>query len=326
MGMNAARVAVAYLLLLAMMAAAAEEPAERQQRINRLIEALNSDQFTVRESAHRKLIEIGLPALPAVIQAKTHPSAEVRRRAQQIALQIQDTHLLARFRKLAATPADRDINLEEGMWLISQVLDPGIPRQSQSRQLDALADKVRDKLGKATPPPQHEPQKVIQAVRAVLFEQEKFDGNHAEYDSPDNSSLHRVLKTRKGLPILLSHLVVAVADRLEVPIVGVPIPSKYMVKYDGSQAPQGAPRQDILLDPFDGLGEVSQAELKEFLERRGFPYDPEQVLKPSSHRATLVRMLANLTSDLQAAGEHRRADQVARYRQILLDGAPQPPE
>ncbi|MEM7268417.1 MAG: transglutaminase family protein, partial [Pseudomonadota bacterium] len=39
--------------------------------------------------------------------------------------------------------------------------------------------------------------------------------------------IHRVLERKKGLPILLSEIAVAVAGRLDLPIVGLEIPGRY---------------------------------------------------------------------------------------------------
>ena len=48
-----------------------------------------------------------------------------------------------------------------------------------------------------------------------------------------------MIARRKGLPILLSEIAVAVARRLELPVVGLGIPGRYMIKYEGRRAPAG---------------------------------------------------------------------------------------
>jgi uncharacterized protein (TIGR03067 family) len=64
-------------------AAAAEE-----KEIDRLIQQLGDDEFTLREAAGNDLEVIGEPALPALRKAATADDPEIRRRAEQIARAI----------------------------------------------------------------------------------------------------------------------------------------------------------------------------------------------------------------------------------------------
>jgi regulator of sirC expression with transglutaminase-like and TPR domain len=147
----------------------------------------------------------------------------------------------------------------------------------------------------------------------VLFQQHGFTGEIANYDHPNNSSLAHVLKNRKGLPILLSHVVVSVADRVDLPFVGVPIAGRYMVKYDGAQAPAGAPQQDILLDPFGGGKILTWEQLQNMIPG----LDRETALDASPKRETVVRMLRNLEADYLETGDHEAAERTASYRWLV---------
>jgi regulator of sirC expression with transglutaminase-like and TPR domain len=140
----------------------------------------------------------------------------------------------------------------------------------------------------------------------------KFAGNTEDYSNPDNSSLEKVLATRKGLPITLSRIVVLVARRLDVPIVGVPASGRYIVKYDGSRAPVGFGKDDIYFHPFEG-GKVLSREDRRML----FPsHDPDVMVPPDNNREALTRMLRNLTSHLDHNPE--RAAQLTRANEMLL--------
>ncbi len=148
----------------------------------------------------------------------------------------------------------------------------------------------------------------LTALIVVLRDDFKLSGNVIDYNNPNNSSLQCVLDTRQGLPILISHVAVSVAQRLEVPIVGLSIPGRYMIKYDGSRTPLGHPSEDIIIDPFGNWRIVSPADIKNMIRF----FDPERHLVPSSHRDSLTRMLRNLVPDLQGAGETEKAEDVQR--------------
>lgn len=295
-----------------------DESAAKRKAIAALIAQLDDDVFDRREAASAKLTAMGDEAMPQVAAAMKHPSAEVRWRAERIVKTIHERALDAAFQRLAATTDDAKIDLEEGMWLIARIDDPLVDRKKLRAQLDALAAKVRRRLGDGDPA-KADPEKVIAAMRAVIFEDEGLTGDTETYSHPDNSLLHRVLERKKGLPILLSHVVVAVADRLGAPVVGLGMPLRYMVKYDGSRAPAGFARKDIVLDPFGGGQVVDDDAIRELV---GSSYDPEMHLQPYPHRATIARMLSNLHNHYERGGHADKAARTARY-QMLMQLSPQ---
>ncbi len=282
-----------------------------------LIEQLGAPQFAERETATRELLKLGATARDELVRAKHSESAEVRSRAAAILKLIDKPPSVDDFKALASQP-DEKLDLEQGLWIIARIVDPGVKRDELTKPLDALAAKVRERLGRDIVPKTADPKRVVAALRGVLFDDEKFTGNADDYGNPDNSSLARVLATRKGLPVTLSHVVVAVGERLEVPMVGVPTPGRYIVKYEGRRAPAGFPREDIFLNPFDDGKVLSRDDRAQM-----FPgLDPDDFPKPSSRRLVLVRMLSNLETHLFNRDEIDRAYQALTFRQLLEQHGP----
>ncbi|MFP6648043.1 MAG: transglutaminase family protein, partial [Pirellulaceae bacterium] len=119
------------------------------------------------------------------------------------------------------------------------------------------------------------------------------------------------LSKKKGLPILLSHIAVSVAERLKVPIVGIPLAGRYMIKYDGARAPAGSPADDIIIDPFGDWQILTQERVRELVPS----FDPESDLMPSSRHEVISRMLRNLAADFEATGQQEKA---AETMKLLL--------
>ena len=289
---------------------------DTQLEIARLIELLGSDSFPGREAAAKRLLQIGKPARSHLRDARNSKSAEVRSRATEILRQLEVVPLEAAMVALARQP-DEKIDLEQGMWLISRILNPDVQREELTKPLDRLAARVREKLGKDVVPKSADPERVVSVLRQVLFDDEEFRGNFDDYQNPKNSSLADVLSTKKGLPILLSHVVVSVAERLEVPIVGVPTPGRYIVKYDGSRAPAGFPQTDIYFNPFDGGKILSNADRQQL-----FPgLDPDRMVAPGTRRDVLIRMLNNIETHLFNGDQTDRAYQAVVFRVALQEHA-----
>jgi regulator of sirC expression with transglutaminase-like and TPR domain len=286
-------------------------------QIARLIAELDADEFRLRRRAELALIRLGPAVLPAVEQATRSASPEVRSRARRILLAIQHERLAKRLTELVAQEHDEQIDLLEGMLLISEFVDPQTDRAAIVKQLDDLAAAVRRKLGPHVTPHEADPRQVVDALRELLFVDEKFTGNAADFDNPHNSSLARVLATRQGLPILLSHLTIAVGERLKLPLVGLSIPRRYMVKYDGLRAPAGFPKTDIIIDAYDSGRTVTVDELEEIVSRLGGGFDPMRDLAPATHRTALGRMLRNLIDDYTLQANYTKAWQAQEYWRIV---------
>ncbi len=295
----------------------AQEPPGELPQITRLIGLLDADRFEDRERATRQLYELGMPAVEALEGVRGHPSAEVRWRSKAVIDALTVGVLRRELAEFAALP-DEQLDLEHGMWLIARIHSPGVKKQRLTKSLDDLADRVRQRLGKDETPAKADPEKVVAALQQVLFIEEGFTGNVADRYHPDNSSLARVLATKKGLPILLSHLTIAVARRLDVPIVGVPLAGTYIVKYDGSRAPAGFPKEDIFLDPFEH-GQILRA--GDEIER-AFPGQDPAGEPPLASRDTLARMLRNLSTPLAERKQHEQLAHVEEFLQRLTAFAP----
>jgi regulator of sirC expression with transglutaminase-like and TPR domain len=293
--------------------ASAPSAVELAQRVRRLASLLDDDRFATRQAAHVELLELGESALPHLLPIPRTASLERRERQRVLVAAIHGKFLEQQFLELAATEVDADLDLDRAMWLIARIVDPTVQQARLNAQLDQLAQRVRRKLGEATPPASAPPRQLLEAFRRALFVDFRLSGSVANYDHPDNSSLDRVLKRRVGLPILLSHVMISVAERLDVPLVGLPIPGRYMVKYDGQRAPPGFSREDIVIDAF-GQGEIVSLQQ---LRQRIAGFDPDRHLQASSRRATVARMLRNLVSDFAAVGAIDQANRTQRYLNIM---------
>ena len=114
-----------------------------------------------------------------------------------------------------------------------------------------------------------------------------FTGDRDDYDDPRNSFLHIVLERRRGLPILLSALTIALAERIGAPIVGVGLPGHFIVADRSGAEPR-------YLDPFGGWAELTEERCEEIVRSvAGVDLAPQH-LEPVGVAAMLQRMLLNL--------------------------------
>ncbi len=134
----------------------------------------------------------------------------------------------------------------------------------------------------------------LRVLNQFFFVDLGFGGNVNDFYDPDNSYLHAVLRTRRGIPISLAVLWIELAQGLRLDARGVGFPGHFMVKVH-------LPKGQVVLDPFTGHS-LSREQLAERLEpyRRRSAEDEDAeaplglYLQTASPREILARMLRNL--------------------------------
>jgi len=170
----------------------------------------------------------------------------------------------------------QQVPLDEAALLISTELQPGLDLIEWLAALDLLAGDC--------------PTPTADGVARHLFETEHFAGNRTAYYDWRNSCLDRVIATRTGIPISLSVLMIEVARRVGVKMVGIGMPAHFLVRVEADD--------DAFYDPFDGGARLDRAGARSRFEdatRNQVPWD-EAFLDPTPNRDIVIRMLNNLKS------------------------------
>ncbi len=179
---------------------------------------------------------------------------------------------------------DAQINLAKAALYFAQVEYPNLEVDQYLNALDAIANKVKERL-----PNTFYPLKVIKTINQYLFDDLGFQGNSNNYYDPRNSYLNEVISRRTGIPISLSVVYLEIAKRINFPMVGIGMPGHFIIRPNFEDA-------GIFVDVFN-RGEIlfeqdCEARLREIYSQ---PVKLEpHFLEPVSHRQILGRMLTNL--------------------------------
>jgi regulator of sirC expression with transglutaminase-like and TPR domain len=195
---------------------------------------------------------------------------------------------------------DEEIDLAEGALLISAEENPGLDVRRWLAYLDELAAEAAPLVAAAGSTAGGGSDLArLDALRGFLFEDQGFRGEREHYGDPANSFLDRVLERRAGIPITLATVMLEVARRIGLPLLGVGLPGHFLVRH--------ALHPAVLLDPFDGRF-VSHHDCQAMIARLGdgrLPFHP-RLLAPVTTRAMLHRLLNNLRAVHFARGDMER--------------------
>jgi len=202
-------------------------------------------------------------------------------------LRFEAPTLLDYFASLVAD--DREFSQLEAAIAIAQDEEPSLDVQGVLSQIDTLAARLKQRIAADADALQR-----LRYLNRYFFQELGFAGNLNDYHDPHNSYLHRVLVTRRGIPITLALLYIEVAQQIGLDARPVSFPGHFLVKL---KMPQG----EVIIDPFSG-----QSLSREALEERLTPYRRRQglvgefeaplglFLQTASGRDVLARMLRNL--------------------------------
>jgi len=161
---------------------------------------------------------------------------------------------------------------------------PDLDVEAYVGKIQELAERIRARCR-----PRAKVRDILGQINWVLFVEEEIRANHEDYYDPRNSYLNEVLDRRLGIPISLSVLYWAVAERVGLSMAGVNLPVHFMLRVEEDG-------QTWFVDPFHA-GAVydrnhCQERLSEIAERPVVLTD--SMIAPCSIRVVVTRMLRNL--------------------------------
>lgn len=216
----------------------------------------------------------------------------------------------------ALVQADEHFPLLEAAVSLAQDEYPGLDAQQVLADVDQMLATLRRRIA-ADAPARHR----LRMLNQYFFSELGFAGNLSNYYDPDNSYLHRVLVTRRGIPISLAVLWLELAQGLGLHARGVGFPGHFLVKVN---LPQG----QVVMDPLSGQS-LSREELSERVEPYRHHYEmepggdvsPGMFLRVSTSRDIVGRMLRNLREIHHAQEDWLRLIAVQDRLVTLLPGA-----
>lgn len=207
---------------------------------------------------------------------------------------------------------DTSLALTEAAISIAQDVAPSLDIATVSNELDRLAATLRRRLPDEAPT-LHK----LLALNHFFFRELQFAGNVNDYYDPQNSYIHTVLRTRRGIPISLAVIWLELAQSIGLAAEGINFPGHFLVRM---QLREG----QVVLDPMNGSS-LDTDELMDRLYQAGISPDANESretflaphLSACTGRDILARMLRNLREIYQWKKHWERALQI-QERLIIL--------
>ncbi|TGL33827.1 transglutaminase [Leptospira koniambonensis] len=199
-------------------------------------------------------------------------------------------------------------DLEEGVFLLSSVIDSDLSYLEFRTYLDKIAIRVEELVDLNEDLASDEVK--VHFLTRVLSQEEGFGGNHDQYEDPNNSYLHKVFSSKKGIPISLSVIYLLVAHRLELPLYGVNMPLHFLLHFESSEF-------QTYIDSYHGGVMLDRSTCIRFLKANGFQAH-ERYFTHASSLTILKRMFRNLIH-IYRKKEDRDMEKILSRHLLALD-------
>lgn len=155
----------------------------------------------------------------------------------------------------------------------------------------------------------------VRLLNNILYNKHSFRGNTKNYHDPENSYIGRVLETKRGNPILLASIYSILAQKLDMPVMGVNLPRHFILAYLDQEASHD---KEVLfyINAFNRGQIFGKHDVFAFLKQLNLPND-KQFFEPCNNLAIITRVLRNLISSYSQYGASDKVMEIQRLLDIL---------
>ena len=268
---------------------------EPDSKFKALMKLLDDEDPQVFAAVERELLDGGDEVARMLELEMDNADTNVRKRIENLVSRIHLEKLQREYDHLLDFVSHPDFPLERALYLLAKPLYPNVDFADVESELNDLANDLRKRIAVI-----EDPYDIVQHVNDFFLNEMGFAGNSKDYYDPDNSILHRVLQTRRGIPISLGIVYLLVGRRLNIPVFGVGAPAHFLVKF----VLEG---KEFYVDVFNGGRIMSRKDAEDSISDMGFSFEP-RFLKTSSDLEILARSCRNMARAFSAIDEQPKAN------------------
>lgn len=276
-----------------------------REEIQALLQLLDDPNDEVNQTVTTRILEQGptiLPDLEAAWEGSMDPMHQDR-----IINLIQEIQTKSNHNQLQKWVQFEQNDLLKGVFLISRYQYPDLEMKELEISLDRIIKDVWLELNNNLTALEK-----VRILNHIIFDVHGFTKNTKNFYSPQNSFINQVLETGKGNPISLAVVYSIIAQRLDLPILGVNLPKNFILAYkDLLVAGSGFEEftEDILfyINPYNKGAVLGRREIEYFLKQQKI-IPQESHYRPCSNLEILVRVLHNLINAYHKSGYREKAN------------------
>jgi regulator of sirC expression with transglutaminase-like and TPR domain len=235
-----------------------------------------------------KLFYFGKEALPFLEHAKDEVfDSRIQERIDQIIHKIHFDDITTEFTSWLNTGSS---DLLKGYILVSSTNDPLLDEDSIIQQVEQIRMDTWLELNDNLTVLEN-----VKVLNHILFHVHNFGGNKIHPLAPENFYLPSLLKSHKGSSLSLGMLYLIIAQKLNIPIVGVNLPQHFILAYLSETTTTKPTVDDVqfYINPVNNGSVFTRREIELFINQLKVPADISY-FSPCSNIDIIDRLLEDL--------------------------------
>lgn len=161
----------------------------------------------------------------------------------------------------------------------------------------------------------------IKVINHILYDVHKYAGNISGMNSPETFFLNNLLDSKKGSPLSLGIIYIAIAQSLKIPIYGVDLPRHFILAYTDELLPSGEDTAagDVLfyINPFNKGAVFTRNEIEMFVKQLKLE-KKDSYFAPCDNITIIRRLINELIYLHEQSGNTGKADELKELLEVIL--------
>ena len=191
--------------------------------IQALISLLEDPSEIIFNEIHQTILFLGEDGITPLQTAFDDSESELQK--ERIAKILDELKLAKLNKDLNEWKEFRSEDLLAGLVLIAKYGYPNLEVSEIETTLDAIVDSLKDKIKGKTD------LEIVHLMNQVILFDFGFNGNIRDYAGIQNSFINKIFENKVGNPIGLSAIYLLVAEKLNIPLVGINSPKHFILGY-----------------------------------------------------------------------------------------------
>lgn len=287
-----------------------------KNEIHALIQLLEDPDENIYDHVSAKIVELGVPIIADLEQAwETTIDSFYQKRIEQIIDKIQKKNLEEKL-KLWLTKNSND--LIQGATLLAKFQYPDIDVAYVKKEIETIKQSIWLELRENLTPMEK-----VNTFNQIFYNEFGFGGNLKNVFNPNNNFIHLCLERKKGSPIMLGIIYLAIAQQLRLPIFGVDLPFHFALAYckfkyneDMAIIPSGSQQVIFYINPISKGLLFSRSDIQDYLTRMNVK-PKRSHFTPIENRETVYSLFKHLKACYINNNEAEKVTDVQRLMDLF---------
>jgi len=280
-------------------------------KIKALLQLLDDPNEEIYMHVSQNIIKQGIEIIPELEKAwETSLNEILQHRIENL---IQEIQFTTTQNKLIEWKGSGAMSILEGAYLIAKYQYPDLKFEYIEKLFETIRKDVWLEINNNLTALEK-----TRVINHIIYEIHSFAGNSSNFYAPQNSYINLVLESKKGNPLTLGIIYIAIAQKLDLPIYGVSMPKNFILAYIDQYNIEFTNNNEVLfyINPYNKGTVLGKREIDYFLKQQKL--EPlKSYYHPCSNIEIIKKLILNLVYSYEKLGYPEKVEDMQKLYSIL---------